>query len=84
MKYTSHFSQVIRAEGAPHLNQHQLQRFMNIVFLESSIKTLEELEMNSQRIFRKIHQRKDKLSRLTKSLQPNELLREMVKLSNGN
>ena len=84
MKYTSHFSNVIRAEGAPHLNQHQLQRFMNIVFLESSIKTLEELEMNSQRIFMKINKRKDRLSHITKSLSPKELLMEMVRLSTGN
>ena len=81
MKYTNHFSHIIRANGAPHLDRHQLQRMMNIVFIESGIDTLEKLNLNSRPVFMKINSYKSKLIRLTKELDPDNLILEMVRLS---
>ena len=67
--------------GVPHLTSDQLTRFMNVVYLEAVIETYQGLEINSPTIFSQVNSKKDKLSRLTKNLSPEDFLKELVSLS---
>jgi hypothetical protein len=81
MKYTKYFSKAIRGMGVPHLNSHQLTRFMNVVYLEAGIEAYQGIELNSPTIFSKISSKEDNLKRLTKSLSPEDFLKELISLS---
>ncbi len=84
MQYTNYFGAAIREHGAPHLDMHQLQRMMNIVFIESSIATIEELNLSSPALFNKVCAKQTRLANLTKDLPPMDLLKELVNLSANN
>jgi len=84
MKYTKQFSLVIRTQGAPHLTKDQLQRIMNIIVAETRINTLEGLNMNSHHIFSRINHCQNTIKRLSKDLEPQQLIEEMLKLSQNN
>ncbi len=43
MKYTSYFSQTLKLNGSPHLNQDMFALYMNIVHLEGHIAQLNDL-----------------------------------------
>lgn len=87
MKYTNYFSSVIKEQGRFNLDTCQFQRFMNIVYVEGvitglmkikeSIKDSPEPYKYDLLIFRQ-----DKtLTELTGNLEPNELIMEMMELS---
>ena len=84
MRFTNYFSKITKELGTPQLDTNQFQRMMNIVHLESNVKTLKWLDLNSTKVFQKLGQSESKLSKLTKGLEPEALLEEMSKLSNSN
>lgn len=79
MKYTEFFNKHNKANGVPVLNSDQFGRYMNIVHLEARIK-----EMNkyiSRDNYSTIFKVEKQLTGLTGNLKPEDLLKEMVKLS---
>lgn len=84
MIYTKYFSLAIKSKGALHLNSDQLQRMMNIVYLESSIETMEGLGIKSSPLFLKVNSNTSRLKKITKELKPEALLSEMLALSQRN
>ena len=83
LKYSKYFGMIIRANGAPHLNRHQLQRMMNIVVAESRIDAIHSLKITSTTVFQKINSNRSKIEKLTKGLSPENLFREMIELSSN-
>ena len=79
--YRGYFSQVLKSKGVPHLSANQLRRLLSIGSLEYHIDELVKMNMHSRSIYNKLEKEKSKLNRLTKGLQPEELLKEMVELS---
>ena len=84
MKFTNYFSKTFKTHGRPQLDMHQLQRMMNIVYLESSIETMEEIGIHSSPVFTKVSNNRSKLKKITKDLSPKNLLNEMIQLSQNN
>ena len=82
MKYTQHFKKMKIEKGIPHLNHDQHSRYFNIVAIEYHIDQLEKMEINSLSVFNSIHRHKETLERITKGLEPELLLLELVELSN--
>ncbi len=87
MKYTSYFSQVLKGNGSPHLNQDMFALYMNIVHLEGRIAELNDLadraEQNDQKfVYRlKIDVLEDKIRKLAKRMEPKELLHSLLENS---
>ncbi len=87
MKYTSYFSQTLKGNGSPHLNQDMFALYMNIVHLEGRIAQLNDLaekaNQNDQKFVYnlKIDLIKDKIKKLTNRMEPKELLHSLLKNS---
>ncbi len=69
------------AKGVPILSFDQHSRYFNIVAIEFHIDQLEKLNLHSATIFKHIESYKNKLAHITKGLEPEELLQELVELS---
>lgn len=81
MRYINHFSTFLKAKGSPHLNTDQMRRLLNIVALETKIKTLDDLELTGRKIYTMRETSKKSLEHLTKDLSPESLLDEMMRMS---
>ncbi len=87
MKYTSYFSQVLKGNGSPHLNQDMFALYMNVVHLEGRIAQLNDLannaEQNDQKFVYKlkIDGIEGKIKTLTNRMEPKELLHSLVQNS---
>jgi hypothetical protein len=87
MKYTPYFSYILKLNGSPHLSQDMFALYMNIVHLEGRIAQLNDLankaRQNDQKfVYRlKIDQLKDKVTKLAKRMEPEQLLAYMVENS---
>ncbi len=87
MKYTSYFSQVLKGNGSPHLNQDMFALYMNVVHLEGRIAQLNDLankaQQNDQKFVYKfkIDAIKDKVKKLANRMEPKEFLNSLVKNS---
>ena len=83
MKYITHFSTFIKGKGVPHLNSDQMRRLLNIVALETTIKTVDDLKITDRTSYKMTENSKTSLKHLTKELPPEALLEEMMRLSQG-
>ncbi len=79
MKYIKYFSTFLKSKGTPHLNSDQMRRLLNIVAMETTIKNVEELRITGSTAYKMTE--KDSLKHLTKDQSPENLLEEMMRLS---
>ncbi len=80
MIYTKYFSGFTKQNGQPDLSPEQFRRLMNIIFVEGSIQGMNQIKgdfKNEILLFKQ----GTVLSDLTRSLTPQELVREMYLLS---
>ncbi|QAA80332.1 hypothetical protein EI546_00635 [Aequorivita sp. H23M31] len=82
MKYIKYFSFFFKTKGSPHLNSDQLRRLLNIVSLETTIKNVDDLNITGRKAYNLRESSKTSLKQLTKELPPENLLEEMMRLSN--
>lgn len=84
MRYTKYLSKVLKAQGVPHLNVDQYSILMNIVYLEARPAELEDLTRATKeqdkiyQYYLRMHRLQDKISSLTNSKEPQEVLDELV------
>lgn len=81
MQYIKYFSTFLKSKGTPHLNSDQMRRLLNIVALETTIKNVEDLPITGSAAYKMIEKSKDSLKNLTKEQTPENLLEEMMRLS---
>lgn len=81
MNYIKYFSYFLKVKGTPHLNSDQWRRLLNIVAVETSIKNLENLKITGSKVYKMNENSKTSLKNLTKELPPEELMEEMMRLS---
>ncbi len=80
MIYTKYFSGFTKQNGQPNLSPEQFRRLMNIIFVEGSIQGMNQIKegfKNETLLFKQ----DAVLTDLTRSLTPQELVREMYLLS---
>ncbi|CAL2056021.1 hypothetical protein [Tenacibaculum sp. 190524A05c] len=78
--YREYFSKVVKAQGAPNLNADQFIRYQNIIAIDYFIGTIKAIGV-SHSLFQHVSKAERTLKRLTKELEPEELLKEMIELS---
>ena len=81
MKFTSYYSQMVKAHGVPHIGSKEHFLIMNILFLEASMHALENLPCEGQSQVnknKKMEQLKWKLRDLTRRQTPEELFRMVM------
>lgn len=78
--YAKYFSTLVKTSGVPNLNVDQFVRYQNIVALDYYITQIEKQGL-TRSFFRDVEGKKSILKRLTKGLAPNDLLIEMIALS---
>lgn len=82
MKYTIYFSQVLSANGTPHLSVDAFKTYMNIVALESKIMGMERCkklnQANPGHIEFEVNRIKEQLKELTGGRTPEEEIRRLV------
>ncbi|MEL4454811.1 hypothetical protein [Lutimonas vermicola] len=85
MNYANYFSVVTKDNGQPNLSADQFRRMMNIVFIEGVIQGIKRIkEKETGQYFKYdvlIFKHDSVLTELTGNLKPNELLKEMYRLS---
>lgn len=81
MKYTQYFKKMKTEKGVPFLNFDQHSRYFNIVALEYHIDQMNKLGFRSSVIFTHLEKQKNSIMRITKELEPEELLMELIELS---
>ena len=82
MEYRAYFAMIFKTQGAPHLNGDQLRRLLNIGCIEYFIASMKEFGFEERVLYHKRESEQNKLDKLTKKLNPEELLIEMIELSN--
>ncbi len=82
MEYRAYFAMIIKSQGTPHLNSDQLRRLLNIGGIEYFISGMKGIGFEERVLYNKIEHEQSKLDKLTKKLSPEELLKEMIELSN--
>lgn len=81
MRYTKHFSSIIKSEGAPNLTTQSFGVIMNIIYLEGAISSLELVKLKnrnpntSNRYDIWLKKYRTKLDAITHDLSPEELLK---------
>lgn len=83
--YANYFSSVVKSQGIPHLNPTQFIRYQNIVAIEFHLKKLRILlkeYKDNREVFMQIFKIEMQLTELTGNLKPEDLLKEMIRLSN--
>lgn len=81
MQYIKYFSNFLKSKGTPHLSSDQMRRLLNIVAMETTIKNIEDLHITGGPAFKMAESSKTSLKHLTKQLPPEQLLEEMMRLS---
>jgi len=81
MTYRAYFAMTFKTQGSPNLDGDQLRRLLNIGCIEHFIASMKEFRIEIREIYYKIDQEQSKLDKLTKKLSPEELLKEMIQLS---
>lgn len=81
MKYIKYFSTFLKSKGTPHLNSDQMRRLLNIVAMETTIKNVEDLQITGRQAYKMTENSKTSLKNLTKQLSPEQLMEEMMRLS---
>ncbi|MAO10889.1 MAG: hypothetical protein CMC07_08410 [Flavobacteriaceae bacterium] len=81
MKYTYYFSDRIRNDGVPKLNQEQFRRMMNIVFVEGMLTAFNQPSVDRIDLMHKRYRDIKSLNELTKRLRPEILYDQMKRLS---
>ena len=81
MKYIKYFSTFLKSKGTPHLNSDQMRRLLNIVAMETTIKNIEDLQITGRQAYKMTENSKTSLKNLTKQLSPEQLMEEMMRLS---
>ena len=88
MKYLKYFKGVLHNDGLPQLNAKEWARMMNIASIEHGLTQLEkvkEMNQNGPEPYKydlMILKERELVSKLTKDLPPNDLIREMIIDSN--
>ena len=81
MKFTSYYSQLVKANGVPHLSAKEHFRLMNILYLEASMHALEKLPCEGKSLANKngeLHTLKYKLMNLTRKQSPEQVMQSML------
>lgn len=87
MKYTYYFGEITRDYGQPRFDLSQFKRMMNIIYLEGIVDGMEALKENLKgtadfyKFDHIIFRRRMKLTELTGNLKPQDLVKEMQRLS---
>lgn len=85
MNYANYFSALTKDNGQPNLSPDQFRRMMNIVYIEGVIQGIKRIkEKETGQIFKYdilIFKHDSVLTELTGNLKPNDLMREMIRLS---
>ena len=83
MVYTKYFAGVLNEKGPFRINATQWKRVMNIVYLEGSIQGLRSINdpQEPHRYDMLVFRYQKKLADLTGNLKPEELMREMHRVS---
>jgi|TARA_R100000479_G_scaffold174871_1_gene124280 hypothetical protein len=81
MKYTYYFSDRIRNDGVPKLNQEQFRRMMNIVFVEGMLTAFSQPSVDRIDLMHKRYRDIKSLNELTNRLRPEILYDQMKRLS---
>lgn len=81
MQYIKYFSTFPKTKGTPHLNSDQMRRLLNIVAMETTIKNVDDLQITGSTAYKMKESAKSSLKQLTLNLHPEELLKEMMRLS---
>jgi hypothetical protein len=81
MKFTTYYSNVIKAQGVPHLSVKAHARLMNIIFLEGALYHLHGLKAEGQskvNLNKKEYQLYDQLYKLTNKQSPQDILQDLL------
>lgn len=87
MKYTTYFSEYVKQSGPPRISQRQFRRMMNIVSLEVQLSTMHYVKKDLgdtpfvRRYDLVIKSLSDKITDLSRNLEPSNLMREFANLS---
>lgn len=84
MKFTAYYSNLIKANGVPHLNVKQHAHLMNIIVLEAGIRQLQALKCEGDSLANKnrtLFDLENKLKYLTHKEAPEVVMRLMVEQS---
>ena len=81
MQYIKYFSTFLKAKGTPHLNSDQMRRLLNIVAMETTIKNVEDLQITGRQAYKMTENAKTSLKHLTQHLPPEQLMKQMMSLS---
>lgn len=82
MKYTSYYSNLLKAKGIPHLTVAQQQQLMNIVYLEGGIAHIDKLKCSGDSQANKsklIYKLSAQLYNLTKDQPPETFFIQLFK-----
>ncbi|MCK7591201.1 hypothetical protein M0G43_11495 [Subsaxibacter sp. CAU 1640] len=77
MYFTSYYATQVLYLGVPTLNKEQHKRLLNILIIENLISELKTFNTNGQ-ANKRLQQLHKKLQILTRGMQPNRLLENMV------
>lgn len=78
--YSKYFSVTVKTQGVPNINADQFIRYQNIIALEYFITQIKKIGV-SHSLFKQINAAEQKLQKLTKNLEPEKLLMEMIEIS---
>ncbi len=84
MKFTTYYSNLIKANGVPHLNVKQHAHLMNIIVLEAGMAQLEKLKCEGQSHVNKtktLYDLENKLQHLTQKESPEAIMRSRIEQS---
>ena len=90
MKYTTYFSEFAKQSGVPRVSHKQFKRMMNIIWLETQLSSMHYVKKDltntpfHRRYDLVIRSLDDRLSDLTKNLEPWKLMKEFGNLSKIN
>ena len=83
MKYTSYYSNLLKAKGIPHLTVAQQQFIMNIVYLEGGISHIDKLKCSGESQANKskyVYKLSAQLYNLTKDKTPEALFQQLFQV----
>lgn len=80
-KFTTYYSNLIKANGVPHLNVKQHARLMNIIVLEAGMQHLEKLSCEGKSLANKnkmLYNLNVQLRTLTQNEPPESIMKAMI------
>lgn len=87
MKYTTYFSEYVKQSGPPRISERQFRRMMNVVSLEMQLSTMNYVKKDladtpfSRRYDLVIRTLNERITDLTRNVEPSKLMREFGQLS---